>query len=406
MILGIGSDIIEVERIKKAMESSSFVKKVFCESEIAYMGDKESRFQHGAGMYAAKEAVSKALGSGFRGFTFTDIEIQRDKLGKPFAILKKGALEKVEAYKNWNINITISHVKENAIAFAIIEDSKASEDKIIASDIEFLKKHIPLRKQEGHKGTFGRTIIVGGTDGYYGAPFLAARAAARSGSGLVTIASKNEVIKMLIPSLREVMAVFYEEDRFDNIISNADSIGIGPGMGTDDTAKNILLKVTKAAKCPMVVDADALNILSKDKNAAAQIYSKNVIITPHPGEMARLTGESVEFINKNRVETAEKFALENGIVVLLKGHNTVITNGKDTYINPTGSSAMASGGMGDCLTGIISSFIAQGMDIFTAGVCGAFVHGYAGDELSKKMHSVLAMDVAEEIPFILKKLLY
>ncbi|NLZ48618.1 MAG: NAD(P)H-hydrate dehydratase, partial [Clostridiales bacterium] len=134
--------------------------------------------------------------------------------------------------------------------------------------------------------------------------------------------------------------------------------------------------------------------------------SKNpIIITPHPGEMSRLTGLTVAEINSSRLDIAKKFAQEHNIIVLLKGYETVITDGHKLYINPTGNSAMASGGMGDCLTGIIASFVAQGLSPLEAAACGAYIHGYAGDRLSKDRYCVNARDIIEEIPYVMKEII-
>ncbi|MBV1820939.1 NAD(P)H-hydrate dehydratase, partial [Bacteroidales bacterium MSK.15.36] len=127
-----------------------------------------------------------------------------------------------------------------------------------------------------------------------------------------------------------------------------------------------------------------------------------IILTPHPGEMSRLTGMSIKDINKNRIDIAKGFARENQVIILLKGYNTVITDGYKTFVNSTGNSAMASGGMGDILTGIIASFLAQGYNPLESASIAAFLHGYCGDKLSQNMHSVSASEVLRIFPYVMK----
>lgn len=147
----------------------------------------------------------------------------------------------------------------------------------------------------------------------------------------------------------------------------------------------------------VIVLKDNLNILKDSK--------RKIVIKPHMGEMSRLTGVSINDINEDKVNIAVNFANKYGIIVLLKGYNTIITNGIEVYVNPTGNSKMASGGMGDTLTGIITSFIAQGYDVFKVTILGAYIHGYVGDKLSNKMFCVNASHIIEELPYSIEEIL-
>ncbi len=196
---------------------------------------------------------------------------------------------------------------------------------------------------------------------------------------------------------------------YDNIceindLKKFNVIAIGPGMGTDGEAIEVFDKVIKNTESPLVIDADGLNILS-EKNEYFNYIKGRAIITPHLGEMSRLVGKSIEEIEENKIEISKKFAKEKKIVLLLKGYNTIITDGEEVIINNTGNSKMASGGMGDCLTGIITSFIGQGLSIKDAAVLGAYVHGYAGDCLGKRLNSVNARDIINNLPKIIEDLL-
>jgi NAD(P)H-hydrate epimerase len=187
------------------------------------------------------------------------------------------------------------------------------------------------------------------------------------------------------------------------LLQKSNAIAVGPGMGDNETTFEVVSSVIKQAKCPVVIDADGINVL---KNNLELLKQKNgpILITPHLGEMSRLTGLSIEHIKENRIEVAKKFAKDYGVIVLQKGYNTVITDGDILIINPTGNSSMASGGMGDCLTGMLAAFLGQGYKPMQAACIATYVHGYCGEELSKEMFCVNASHLLEYIPFVIKKL--
>jgi NAD(P)H-hydrate epimerase len=157
------------------------------------------------------------------------------------------------------------------------------------------------------------------------------------------------------------------------------------------------------ARCPVVIDADGINVL-KDNLSLIKDRPNKVILTPHLGEMSRITGLGIDYIQQNRIEVSKNFAKEYGVILILKGYNTIITDGDITAINPTGNSSMASGGMGDCLTGIIASFIGQEYKPMEAACLAAYIHGYAGDRLSEDMFCVNASHVLENMPYVIKEL--
>jgi len=271
-------------------------------------------------------------------------------------------------------------------------------------DIDFIKKLIVKRNKYSHKGDYGRTLILAGSPGFTGAAYISTQAAVRSGAGLVTLGCHSLIQSILSGRLVEAMTVsINDEKKLDSIITNSNCIAIGPGLGNSNDTLNLLQKVLLNSNCPVVIDADGLNVLEGNlemlKNNKGQI-----VLTPHLGEMARISGFSIDEINENKIAIAKEFAKKYGVVLLLKGFNTIITDGKTLQINPTGSSAMASGGMGDCLTGIIASFISQGCDSFAAACAGAYVHGYCGDKLSKKMFCVNANHILEALPSIIKEI--
>lgn len=271
-------------------------------------------------------------------------------------------------------------------------------------DRKIVKSKLHIRDKYSHKGDYGRILIVAGSKGFTGAAYIASEGAVRSGAGLVTLCCTEEIQSVLSSKLVEAMTVsFNDKARLKEAAAKSDCIAIGPGMGNNEETFEDVKYILENASCPVVIDADGINVL-KDNLLLLKNRKNGVVLTPHLGEMSRITGLSIEYIKENRIEVSEKFAKEFGVIVILKGYNTIITDGIITMINPTGSSSMASGGMGDCLTGIIVSFIGQGYKPFEAAYLAAYVHGYAGDKLSKDMFCVNASHVLERIPYVIKEL--
>lgn len=281
--------------------------------------------------------------------------------------------------------------------------STNSED-IKVLDREDYRHMLPKRNKTFHKGDLGRVLILSGSSGFTGAAYITTEAAVRTGAGLVTLLVPSEVQKEISSRFIEAMTVNYnEEERVNKLIDQADVIACGPGLGTMDEAVDMLKKVIKRSKCPIVIDADAINIISKERELL-NFVARRGVITPHLGEMSRIVHKSILEIEQSKLDICKSFSKENEIVTLLKGYNTVISNGHKLIINTTGSSKMASGGMGDCLTGIISSLIAQGMEIMDAAVLGCYVHGLSADVLGKNRFNVNARDVIEQIPIMLENI--
>ena len=195
-----------------------------------------------------------------------------------------------------------------------------------------------------------------------------------------------------------------KRQKISSLIEKADVIVCGPGLGKGIVNKEMLIRCINSSKCPMVIDADGLNIISKNEECLKKL-SGRAIFTPHLGEMSKLTNESIEKIELDRIDICRAYSKKHDIITLLKGYNTVISNGEDVIINETGNSKMASGGMGDCLTGIIGSLVAQGVDLFNSAILGAYIHGLAADKLSNERYVINARDVIEEIPKTIEELL-
>ena len=257
----------------------------------------------------------------------------------------------------------------------------------------YIKKHLPVHKCDAHKGERGRVLIIGGTVGLTGAVCMASDAALKSGAGLITAAVPHSLNQIFEIKLTEVMTLPLADNGgvFTPAAGNkalefamkCDSVAIGPGAGVNEGIKEIVKEILLHYDKKLVLDADALNVLSEDTLQLKQTKS-DVLITPHIGEMSRLTKKSIDEIISDREKIATDFAKEYGVNVLLKGKNTIVTDGKDIFINPTGNNGMAKGGSGDVLTGICASVAAQGANCFECGVLGAYIHGRAGDLAKEK----------------------
>lgn len=279
---------------------------------------------------------------------------------------------------------------------------KKFHEKLFLVDFEDVKLLIPVRGLNGHKGSYGKVLTVAGSNGFSGAAYISSNSAVKSGSGLVTLCTDSLTQKIVSSKAVEFMTCDYHEDRFKKLLSTYDCVAIGMGLGNTDSTLTILKDVISNHEKVIIIDADGINVLKNNKKLLKETKAK-IIITPHVGEMARLLNCEISYINENRIQCAKKLARDFNIIVLLKGHNTVITDGESVYINPTGNSAMASGGMGDCLTGIILSLVGQGINPRDACIAGAYIHGYIGQELSKDLYTVQASDIMNNISRFMNK---
>lgn len=321
------------------------------------------------------------------------------KASKTFVVevLKKG-------YFNLNAKNYLGEIEVVNINIPNYIKKENSENVSIVGK-EVYEKMIPRRGIYNHKGDFGRVVILAGSKGMTGAAYITTKSAVKTGAGLVSLVIEEDIQPILASKLIEAMTVNYcEEEKINKLISDADVIICGPGLSKNEENKAMLNKFIHESKCPMVLDADALNLISDDTNILNELRGRTVF-TPHVGEMSRLNGKSIEYINYNRIDACKEYAEKNNIVTLLKGFNTVISNGNDTIINTTGNSKMASGGMGDCLTGIIGSLIAQGIGIYESAICGAYIHGAIGDLLSNERYVITAEDIIYEIPKFMESIL-
>jgi NAD(P)H-hydrate epimerase len=271
---------------------------------------------------------------------------------------------------------------------------------------------LPPRTGDSHKGSYGHLLIAAGALGKSGAAALSGRAALRAGAGLVTLASPAPALGGQLVATPELMTEPLADDdgawtfgsegraRLVAVLEGKDAVVLGPGIGVTPATRALTRWLVEWSPLPLVIDADGLNCLAEDP-ACLDRKRGPIVLTPHPGEMARLAGCSTAEVQADRLRAARLFAERHGVVVVLKGSRTVIASPSGLVaINPTGNPGMASGGMGDALAGIVGSLLAQGLEATEAAETGVFWHGAAADDVTSRRGEagLLASDVIEELP--------
>ena len=289
--------------------------------------------------------------------------------------------------------------------------SKLNLEVITASEVA---PFLALRAVDANKGRFGHALIIGGSLGKAGAAAMAGMAALRAGAGLSTVATARSVLSTVASFAPELMTealaendsgsislAALEDDQLERISAGKTVVAIGPGISRDAGTEHFVRMAVKKTSLPLVLDADALNAYEQ-KSSELKSVSHPLVITPHPGEMARLTGLTTQKIQKDRLGTARKFAAEHKCIVVLKGHRTIVAfaDGR-AWVNPTGNAGMATGGTGDVLTGMVAGLIAQFPTEIEMAVCAAvYLHGMAGDVARDALgeQSLIATDLLQHLP--------
>lgn len=274
---------------------------------------------------------------------------------------------------------------------------------------ELVLSLLPDRNPWGHKGNFGKLLLLCGSRRYTGAAFFAAMGALRSGAGLVFLGVPESIYGIEAVKLNEPV-IFPLPDAGGRLSADAvpeilsrlpqmDAVLVGPGLGQSEGTLAVVRAVLEKAECPVVVDADGINVLSAHRDLLRG-RKLPTILTPHDGEFARLGG----VIGEDRMSAAAALAEELGCVVLLKGHETCITDGTDGYLNPTGNPGMAVGGSGDVLAGVITALLGAGLPPLEAAACGAWLHGAAGDRCAAELgqYGMLPTDMLSALPRLMK----
>lgn len=274
---------------------------------------------------------------------------------------------------------------------------------------ELVLSLLPDRNPWGHKGNFGKLLLLCGSRGYTGAAFFAAMGALRAGAGLVFLGVPESIYGIESVKLNEPV-IFPLPDAGGRLSADAvpeiltrlpqmDAVLVGPGLGQSEGTLAVVRAVLEKAECPVVVDADGINVLSAHRDLLRGRKSPT-ILTPHDGEFARLGG----VIGEDRMAAAAALAEELGCTVLLKGHETCITDGTNGYLNPTGNPGMAVGGSGDVLAGVITALLGAGLPPLEAAACGAWLHGAAGDRCAAELgqYGMLPTDMLSALPRLMK----
>jgi ADP-dependent NAD(P)H-hydrate dehydratase len=270
---------------------------------------------------------------------------------------------------------------------------------------------LPARRPDGHKGLYGTVLVIGGGRGMAGAAALAGASALRAGAGLVRVICPAEVqptvasfepsyLTYPVESDSEGLMLFEPAKKvLERFLKTADVVAIGPGLGQSDDLRALVRWVVETAELPTVIDADGLNNLADQTHILGQIH-RPIVITPHPGEFARLTERTIAEIQADRETHALALAQADQLIVVLKGAGTIVTDGNKLYVNNTGNPGMATGGSGDVLTGTIAALLGQRLGPFEAAQLGVFVHGLAGDIARDQSGEVgmIAGDIVDSLP--------
>lgn len=262
-------------------------------------------------------------------------------------------------------------------------------------------ERLPKRPEKANKGTFGKVLVIAGSDNFPGAAYLASAAVYRVGAGLVTLVTTRAVQEIVGKKLPEVTYILLPSQI---PLAGIDTCLIGPGLGQNKQTQKLVGDLLSRDLPPTVFDADGINILSKTEHWWKRLKKSN-ILTPHPGEMGRLTGLSIEEIESDRVKIAGKYAMEWGQVVVLKGANTVVVSPeREVVISPFANPVLATAGTGDVLVGVVAGLLAQGLTPFDAAAVGVYLHGLAGEMLREKIGNAgaLASDLLPLLPLVIR----
>ena len=411
----VGVDVAAIPRIAEAQKrfGDRFLHKFLTDREIDYCGGSPERW---AGRWAAKEAIGKAMPSGVSRPRMRDVEILPSGDGRPHVRVAPAT-----TLTGRDIDVSIAHDGHFAVAVAVIPD--VDFPPALAGDGQGGGRilpdgfRLPARPRDGHKGTFGTVVVLAGSQGYTGAAYLASMGAARSGAGIVRLLVAQSIYPILAEKCTEVIVGPIPEispgvvghASLSGILrgfAGADAGVIGPGLGLDASTRRLIEDLVPRVAAPLVLDADALNLLSEHRTILPRL-SPQIVLTPHPAEFARLSGLETSAVQQDRRGIASRFAKAWNKVVVLKGAGTVIAapDGRVT-LNPIATPALASGGTGDVLAGVIGGLMGQKLPPFEAAVTGVHLHSLAGMDLEASLGQagVLASDLLPQLPRVMERL--
>ena len=395
MLLGV--DVASISRIEQALRRHPrFAARIFTAAEQRYCGTKAERW---ASRWAAKEAVRKLYGSA-RAYPLPwmrEIEVVRGG-GAPRIRVRDA---------DTSIAVTLTH--DAGVAIAVVAAESLDDAAVRLTAPPGLK--LAPRPDDGHKGTFGRVVVVAGARGYTGAPQLAALGAARGGAGLVTLCVADGIYPIVAVRMLEVMPSSLPDGGTGTLTSDAldalrehaqgaSALVIGPGLGRAPATQQALLAILRTLPCVTVVDADGLNIAAEGDFDWREARHP-VVLTPHPAEMARLLHSDTQTVQRDRQGIAAQYAHDRNVVLVLKGAQTVIAapDGR-VHVDTHRVVALASGGTGDVLAGLLGAMLAQGLEPFDAAVAAVTVHANAGllVQARRGRAGAIASDVIDALP--------
>lgn len=418
MIVGLGIDLCSVERMKRAIRSDHFVKRVFHPSEIGYAFSKADPALHLAGSFAAREAFCKASGVNMYSAAFGGVWVERTS-SAPQIKTSAQVASLIPPRKRGVPHLSITH--EGGFAAAVVAIERAGADDLPLHNEEapvfeglnsFTEKHavelLPNYREDIHKGGRGGAIVVGGCSMFRGAPVLALRGFLRAGGGYGVLFSDEAVCAACACSLPEAIVVNGlfdgEPGRVERVLDDwgekAGCLVLGPGLGRSDRAGEVFSVVAGLWRKKLIIDGDGLYWLARGKGRPDRELT---VLTPHEGEAAMLLGVSAERVREDRPRAAREIGQQWG-TVLLKGAGSIVDDGRRAFSVAHANRALAVPGSGDVLGGVIAAFAASGLPLFESAALGAWVHGRAGTALALKYgpDGILAGDLPGEIPVIIR----
>lgn len=413
----VGTDLVEIERIRKSMKNPRFCLRVLGDREYAQLAERGFPAESVAASFCAKEAFSKAVGTGLSGFDFREAQLIRTPSGRPELCLS-GRARKLAG--SWGFSVSVTHTREYASAVVVGDESAfpdETDNEEIRAGLERVRAMLPLRDPESNKGSYGRLLCVCGSEGMAGAAVMSTRAAVRCGAGIVEAALPHAIYPIVASQVCEPVFTLLELSRENELtargeealkaaLRKASAVLIGCGLGKSAAAHSLVRMALEVSSVPVVLDADGINIASENIDIL-KTARVPLILTPHPGEMARLLKTDAAEVQKSRETYAREFAVRHGVILVLKGAGTLVAapDGR-LFLNSTGNPGMAKGGSGDVLAGMTASFAAQGIEPFEAASGAVFLHGLAGDRCARKYSqtAMLPTDLIDTLPELFREI--
>lgn len=414
-MLFVGTDLVEIARIERSMRNPRFCSRMLGKTEYEQLACRGFPPQSVAGSFCAKEAFSKAVGTGLSGFCLREVELLRTPRGRPQLRLSGRAAALAAGME---LSVSVTHTGSAAAATVVgwKKSPPGLTEMSVPEGEKILLKMLPPRDPESNKGDYGRLLCVCGSEGMAGAAAMSTLAALRCGAGIVETALPRSIYPIVAALAPEAVFTLLRESpegemtecsgsALASALSRASACLVGCGLGKSRLSRSAVSLMLRRAEVPLVLDADGINLVSEHidelKTARAPL-----ILTPHPGEMARLLKTTAAEVQKNREQCAESFAREYGVILVLKGAGTLVVSPEGKlYRNTTGNAGMAKGGSGDVLAGMIASFAAQGIPPFQAAAGAVYLHGLAGDLCAAQLSqsAMLPTDLIAKLPELFLK---